>query len=91
MSNKARQRLLGNDRPREAVFAMKVIDLSRFSPKDKALLRSEIKLLGMLDHPHIVKLHEVCETSSGGSVDRAVGDRMALIMELLSGGNLGTL
>ena len=63
-------------------FAMKSINLDDVDDAQIRELRTEIMILKQLDHPNVVKLFEVYEDESNRS--------MKLIMELLTGGHLGT-
>lgn len=65
-------------------FAVKIISKSRFflqkhnRPRYIAALRSEIEILRKLDHPNIIRLHQVLEDSKN----------LYLIMDLCRGGEL---
>jgi serine/threonine protein kinase len=60
------------------VSAVKIINTKKISDLDMESLRMEIKILSELDHPHIIKLHEVYDESN----------EMYIVTELVSGGEL---
>lgn len=52
------------------VYAMKETDLSRMGPKERADAVNEIRVLGSMKHPNVVKHHETFvsgEAACGGS------------------------
>jgi calcium/calmodulin-dependent protein kinase I len=59
-------------------FAVKVIDVSRLSSKDRSLLDGERKVLEQLKHPNIVQHYESYEA----------GGKVHLVTEYLEGGEL---
>ena len=59
-------------------FAVKVIDKQSMEPEERELLRTEIAIMKLLHHPHIIRMEAVYE-------DR---DRIYIVMEKLSGGEL---
>ena len=65
----------------KALFACKIINKRQIEVKFAGLLDqfySEIKVLQILDHPNIIKLEEVFETT----------DRIYMVMEMMLGGEL---
>ena len=66
-------KLIGKD----LFFAIKTINKAKITHPE--MLRKEVQILKMCKHPNIVKLYEVIETSK----------EISLVMEYLSGGNLG--
>lgn len=80
-------------------MAVKVVERRNLGPGDLDAMRSEAKLLGELDHPHIVKLHgwyeeestlymalELCE---GETVVREIGhDDLSPLNELDQGSSI---
>jgi len=60
------------------VHALKVISTSGLGRDQQRLLRAETKIMKQVDHPHLVKLHEIFETK----------DNVVLAMELLEGKEL---
>lgn len=61
-----------------AEFAVKVIDLRRVPPNEKAKIKREARICLMLNHPNIVKLHEAYETPQ----------TYFMVFEIVSGGEL---
>ncbi|KJE97821.1 calcium/calmodulin-dependent protein kinase II gamma M subunit [Capsaspora owczarzaki ATCC 30864] len=61
-----------------AEFAVKVIDLRRVPPNEKAKIKREARICLMVNHPNIVKLHEVYEAPH----------TYFMVFELVSGGEL---
>ncbi|GBG26237.1 Protein kinase, putative [Hondaea fermentalgiana] len=59
-------------------FAMKSINLDRIDKAQVKELKTEIGILKQLDHPNIVRLHEVYQNKNN----------IRIIMELLTGGDL---
>ena len=61
-------------------IALKIVSRNRISRSDtlSEMLKREIQVLGMLRHPHILRLYEVIETPSD----------LFLVMQLASGGEL---
>ena len=47
---------------KEEIFAIKVVKLKEISRPTQKLLKSEIDILEDLDHPNILKLHDVFYT-----------------------------
>lgn len=58
--------------------AVKIIDKGAIAPEEKALLRTEIAVLKLVNHPNIIKLLGVYESKH----------HMYIVMEKLSGGEL---
>ncbi|CAI5725761.1 unnamed protein product [Hyaloperonospora brassicae] len=58
--------------------AVKIIDKSTLRSHEKELLRTEIAILKLVQHPHVIRLHDVYE-------DR---QHIFIVMELVSGGEL---
>lgn len=69
--------------PREGGAAVAVKVLVAGDPERQA---REAALLGALDHPHLVRLHEVVHQPRRGGAPR-----VALVLELLAGGSLADL
>jgi len=65
-------------------FAIKSIATSRLRPREVLQLREEIKLMGSLDHPNVVKIFEAFEVQSADGT--AVS--LFLVLELCTGGAL---
>jgi calcium/calmodulin-dependent protein kinase I len=59
-------------------YAVKIIDKATIEPEEKSLLRTEIAVLKLVNHPNIIKLEGVFETRS----------HMYIVMEKLTGGEL---
>jgi calcium/calmodulin-dependent protein kinase I len=59
-------------------FAIKVIDKTSLECDDQIALQSEVEILSQIDHPNIVKLHEIYDEKT----------RFSMVMELMSGGEL---
>lgn len=66
----------GTCKSTKAIRAIKSIDISKISDIDR--FEQEVEIQQNLDHPHIVKLHEVFKDAK----------RMYLVMELCTGGEL---
>lgn len=58
--------------------AIKVFQRSKLSPKDMEQIQGEIKILKMLDHPHVLKMHDFCMD----------GKSFYIVTEFLEGGEL---
>ena len=59
--------------------AVKILDARKYRPKDRnEWIKREVAVMKKLDHPHIVKLYEVLQ----------LGDKLHLVMELVTGGEL---
>mmetsp|Transcript_655 Transcript_655/g.682 ORF Transcript_655/g.682 Transcript_655/m.682 type:complete len:883 (-) Transcript_655:908-3556(-) len=58
--------------------AVKVIDKSTIEPEEKALLRTEIAVLKLVNHPNIIKLEGLYESRQN----------IYIVMEMLKGGEL---
>jgi len=58
--------------------AIKIISKRKLTPEDKIALQNEIDIMKQVDHPNIVKLHNVFEDDK----------YLYIIMELLKGGEL---
>uniref|UniRef100_A0A7S2S4A0 non-specific serine/threonine protein kinase n=1 Tax=Mucochytrium quahogii TaxID=96639 RepID=A0A7S2S4A0_9STRA len=61
-------------------YAMKSINLDRVNKAQIKELKTEIEILKQLDHPNIVRLHEVYQNKSN----------IRIVMELLTGGDLSS-
>jgi len=59
-------------------YAVKIINKNELKPEEKELLRTEIAILRLVQHPHIIRLEDVFETSA----------TMYIVMELIKGGEL---
>ena len=59
-------------------FAIKTIDLCKIRPEQLHLLRDEVEIMKMLDHPNVIKLYETFEEES----------KLHLVLELCDGGDL---
>ncbi len=59
-------------------FAIKTIDLCNVGPEQRHLLREEVEIMKMLDHPNVIKLYETFEEE----------DKLHLILERCDGGDL---
>lgn len=59
-------------------FAVKVIDKATIEPEEKALLRTEIAVLKLVDHPNIIKMEGLYESKT----------HLYIVMEILKGGEL---
>ena len=59
-------------------FAVKTIDLCKIRPEQLHLLRDEVEIMKMLDHPNVIKLYETFEEDS----------KLHLVLELCDGGDL---
>ena len=59
-------------------FAIKTIDLCNVKPEQRHLLREEVEIMKMLDHPTVIKLYETFEEE----------DKLHLVMECCDGGDL---
>ena len=75
--------LLGMRRSDGARFAVKVMNKSELGEAERELLRTEIAVLRLVHHPHIVRLEDVYE----GAGDDG---NMYIVTELLEGGELFT-
>lgn len=60
------------------VYAVKIIDKASIEAEDKALLRTEIAVLKLVNHPNIIKMQGVYESRN----------RLYIVMEKLVGGEL---
>lgn len=65
----------GKHRNSGKAVAIKVIDKLRFPTRQEAALKNEVSILGKLDHPSVVNLDCMFETT----------DRIFVVMEKLSG------
>ena len=63
--------------PSKKQYAVKIIDRLKCKGKE-SMIESEIEILMKVDHPNIVKLHDMFETI----------DKIYLVMELVTGGEL---
>ena len=59
-------------------FAIKTIDLCIIGSEQLHLLRDEVEIMKMLDHPNVIKLYETFEEDS----------KLHLVLELCDGGDL---
>jgi serine/threonine protein kinase/Ca2+-binding EF-hand superfamily protein len=59
-------------------LAVKIIDKNTVKPEEKALLRTEIAVLKLMHHPHIIRMDGLYETK----------DKVYIVMEMLKGGEL---
>ncbi|CAE7669535.1 mlkA, partial [Symbiodinium microadriaticum] len=59
-------------------YAVKIIEKATIEPEEKSLLRTEIAVLKLVNHPNIIKLEGIYETRS----------HMYIVMEKLLGGEL---
>eukprot|EP00755_Sulcionema_specki_P016498 Sspe_Gene.10400::Locus_3474_Transcript_1_1_Confidence_1.000_Length_571::g.10400::m.10400 len=59
-------------------YAVKIMDKERLGEKGLRQVKGEVEILRTLNHPNIVRLHEVCEDSR----------HVCLVMELITGGEL---
>lgn len=59
-------------------YAVKIIDKASIEAEDKALLRTEIAVLKLVNHPNIIKMQGVYESRN----------RLYIVMEKLVGGEL---
>jgi len=69
---------LAKERITDFKWAVKIIDKTRLNDAEKELLRSEIAILKLLNHPNVVEMKEVFE-------DKA---KMYVVLELAEGGEL---
>eukprot|EP01015_Nassula_variabilis_P017500 TRINITY_DN2767_c0_g1_i1.p1 TRINITY_DN2767_c0_g1~~TRINITY_DN2767_c0_g1_i1.p1 ORF type:complete len:309 (-),score=61.44 TRINITY_DN2767_c0_g1_i1:18-944(-) len=58
--------------------AIKIFDKSNLESDDQLALQSEVEILSQIDHPNIVKLHEVYDDKT----------KFYMVMELMTGGEL---
>jgi len=61
-----------------AHYAVKIINKDTVKPEEKVLLRTEIAVLKLMDHPHIIKMKDLYESR----------DTIYIVMEMLKGGEL---
>eukprot|EP00916_Digyalum_oweni_P026149 GHVL01042985.1.p1 GENE.GHVL01042985.1~~GHVL01042985.1.p1 ORF type:complete len:736 (+),score=106.92 GHVL01042985.1:528-2735(+) len=59
-------------------YAVKIIDKHRLKNAEKDLLRSEMAIMRLLRHPHVIHMHEILDTR----------DVLYIVMELVKGGEL---
>jgi len=59
-------------------YAIKIIDKTALESDDQLALQNEVDILSQIDHPNIVKLHEIYDEKA----------RFNLILELMTGGEL---
>jgi len=59
-------------------YAVKIIEKASIEPEEKALLRTEIAVLKLVNHPNIIKMEGIYETKT----------HMYIVMEKLTGGEL---
>jgi serine/threonine protein kinase len=74
------------------VFALKSIQLDRISPLFLKELENEIDILRTMDHPNIVKAHEVywASSSGGGSRSHHHNKQIYIVLDCCDGGDLYT-
>jgi calcium/calmodulin-dependent protein kinase I len=58
--------------------AIKIIDRKEMQEDDEVALRTEVEILSGLDHPNVVKMHEVFDEE----------DYLYIVLELMNGGEL---
>ena len=68
----------GIHRMTKKVYAIKTIDLCNIKNDQLDLLRNEVNIMKMLDHPNVVKLYETFEEEN----------KLHLVLELCEGGDL---
>ncbi|CEM13189.1 unnamed protein product [Vitrella brassicaformis CCMP3155] len=68
----------GVSRRTGAEYAIKIIDKTKISPSERELLRSEMAIMRLLRHPHVIHLQEILDTKGF----------LYLVMELVRGGEL---
>ena len=59
-------------------FAVKIIEKAKLEPEEKALLRTEIAVLKLVNHPNIIKMEGIYESRT----------HIYIVMEKLTGGEL---
>ena len=59
-------------------YAVKVIELKKFSHSNLEMLENEIAIISQLDHPNVIRCHDVYKTST----------RCYIVMEYCPGGDL---
>lgn len=69
---------LAKERLTDFKWAVKIIDKTRLNEAEKELLRSEISILKLLNHPNVVEMKEVFEDKK----------KMFVVLELAEGGEL---
>lgn len=69
---------LAKERITDYKWAVKIIDKTRLNEAEKELLRSEIAILKLLNHPNVVEMKEVFEDKT----------KMYVVLELAEGGEL---
>ncbi|KAJ9095616.1 hypothetical protein QFC21_005487 [Naganishia friedmannii] len=67
----------------KTVFAMKQLDYSKMSPKDRRQMLSEVNILDCLNHPNVVMLHDKI-------IDKDE-QKIYIVMEYCGGGDLGKI
>lgn len=68
----------GIDKATGKAYAIKILNKNLMTKADKAALKTEVQILGRIDHDHIVKLKEVFDTDK----------KFYLVMDLMTGGEL---
>jgi serine/threonine protein kinase len=51
------------DQESKEQYALKIIDETKFTGKQAVLLKNEIRILSRVNHPNIIKLHQVLQDS----------------------------
>jgi serine/threonine protein kinase len=74
--------------PPSQVYALKSIQLDRISPLFLKELENEIDILRTLDHPNIVKAHEVYWSGGGKSHDKKKNKQIYVVLDCCDGGDL---
>lgn len=69
---------LAKERLTDFKWAVKIVDKTRLNDAEKELLRSEISILKLLNHPNVVEMKEVFEDKT----------KMFVVLELAEGGEL---
>eukprot|EP00357_Protocruzia_adherens_P016342 CAMPEP_0115019946 /NCGR_PEP_ID=MMETSP0216-20121206/29784_1 /TAXON_ID=223996 /ORGANISM="Protocruzia adherens, Strain Boccale" /LENGTH=753 /DNA_ID=CAMNT_0002391589 /DNA_START=207 /DNA_END=2468 /DNA_ORIENTATION=+ len=66
------------DKHTDEKFAVKIINKARLCAQEKELLRSEISIMKVVHHPHVVSIRDVFDEK----------DKLYIVMELVQGGEL---
>eukprot|EP00455_Lapot_gusevi_P033797 TRINITY_DN3706_c0_g1_i1.p1 TRINITY_DN3706_c0_g1~~TRINITY_DN3706_c0_g1_i1.p1 ORF type:complete len:362 (+),score=105.31 TRINITY_DN3706_c0_g1_i1:64-1149(+) len=59
-------------------FAIKIISKKKLNAEELAVVNDEVEIMHRIDHPNVVKLYEIYDTTS----------KLYMVMELLTGGEL---